>query len=46
MRRKSRWYLYPVVFAVIGFGLFIALHDIQVTQVTVEKDIPYDQLQK
>ena len=46
MRQKSRWYIYPVVLVVIGFGLFIALYDIQVPKTTVEKDIGYDRLQK
>lgn len=46
MRQKSRWYVYPVVLAVIGFGLFIALYDIQVPKTTVEKEISYDRLQK
>ncbi len=46
MRRKSRWYIYPIILAVAGFGLFIALHDYQVPQTDVEKDIPYARLQK
>ena len=46
MRQKSRWYLYPVLLAVIGFGIFIAVYDIQISKTTVEKEISYDKLQK
>ncbi|MBR1777635.1 MAG: hypothetical protein IJ752_03510 [Alphaproteobacteria bacterium] len=46
MRQKSRWYIYPVLLAVIGFGIFIAVYDIQIPKTTVEKDISYDRLQK
>lgn len=46
MHRSSRWYLYPVLLAVIGFGVFIAVYDIQVPKTTVEKEIGYERLQK
>lgn len=46
MRQKSRWYVYPVLIAVIGFGIFIAVYDIQVSKTTVEKEIRYEKLQK
>ncbi|MBO4519999.1 MAG: hypothetical protein J5787_02215 [Alphaproteobacteria bacterium] len=46
MRKKSRWYIYPILFVVIGFGIFIAVYDIQVPKTTVQKDISYDKLQK
>ncbi len=46
MRRNSRWYVYPILFVVIGFAVFIAVYDIQVPKTTVEKEIRYDQLQK
>ncbi len=46
MRRNSRWYVYPILLVVIGFGIFIAVYDIQVPKTTVEKEIRYDQLQK
>lgn len=46
MRRKSHWYIYPIILAVAGFGLFVALHDYRVPQTDVEQDIPYARLQK
>lgn len=46
MRRTSRWYIYPIIFLVLGFGIFIAVYDIQVPKTTVEKEISYDRLQK
>ena len=46
MRQKSRWYVYPILLAVIGFGVFIAVYDIQVPKTTVQKEISYDKLQK
>ncbi len=46
MRRNSRWYVYPILFAVIGFGVFIAVYDIQVPKTSVEKEISYERLQK
>lgn len=46
MRQKSRRYVYPVLLAAIGFGIFIAVYDIQVPKTTVEKEIRYEKLQK
>ncbi len=46
MRRNSRWYVYPILFVIIGLGVFIAVYDIQVPKTTVEKEISYDRLQK
>ena len=46
MRQKSRWYIYPILLAVIGFGVFIAVYDIQIPKTVVQKDIRYDKLQK
>ena len=46
MRRNSRWYIYPILLAVMGFGVFIAVYDIQIPKTTVQKDISYDKLQK
>lgn len=46
MRRTSRWYIYPIIFLALGFGIFIAVYDIQVPKTTVEKEISYDRLQK
>ena len=46
MRRKSHWYVYPVLFFIIGLGIFIAVYDIQVPKTTVEKEISYDKLPK
>ncbi len=46
MRRNSRWYVYPVLLVIIGFGVFIAVYDIQVPKTSVEKEISYERLQK
>lgn len=46
MRRNSRWYVYPILLAVIGFGVFITVYDIQVPKTSVEKEISYERLQK
>ena len=46
MRRNSRWYVYSILFVIIGLGVFIAVYDIQVPKTTVEKEISYDRLQK
>ncbi len=46
MRRHSRWYVYPVLIALIGFAAFIAVHDISVPAETAEIEIPFDKLQK
>lgn len=46
MRRSSNWYVYPVLLALLGFGIFIAVQDLNVPTQTVEKEIPYDRLQK
>ncbi|MGN1078968.1 MAG: hypothetical protein ACI4TE_02220 [Alphaproteobacteria bacterium] len=46
MRRNSRWYVYPILLVVIGFGVFIAVYDIQVPKTSVEKEISYERLQK
>ncbi|MGN0903942.1 MAG: hypothetical protein ACI4PW_02180 [Alphaproteobacteria bacterium] len=46
MRRSSRWYVYPVLLILLGFGIFIAVRDINVPTTPVEKEISYDRLQK
>ena len=46
MRQKSRWYVYPILFTIIGLGIFIAVYDIQVPKTTVEKEISYEKLPK
>ncbi len=46
MRRSSRWYLYPIFFAIIGFGIFVAVHDFEIPKTPVRKEIRYDKLQK
>lgn len=46
MRRNSRWYIYPVLIIVLGFAAFIAVRDIDVPTETIEREIPYDKLQK
>lgn len=46
MRRKTRWYIHPIVLAVVGIAVFLAVHDIQIPKTTVEKEISYDRLQK
>ena len=46
MRNHSRWYVYPILLLVIGFGVFIAFYDIQIPKETIVKEISYDELQK